>query len=262
MTPRTSITSEQQIAGLNTQLMTAREEVNDKRARFEQALHVIDTNGDIGSIPELTASATLSELRRKQMELNLSAAGLQNKLGDRNTQVISIRAELAAVKEQIDAEVEHVLGNMKNDYDIAVRREQSLEANLKSLTASSNSETYIKLEQLRRAADADRKAYESYLSQYNDIAERREMQNASARIISWDTLPTSKPHKVLCVWRDSGFGRRFSARLPAGIFSTRRQDWHGDRAILRPAGRGGYSFGGATENPRRFLLSTLRQNGP
>jgi capsular exopolysaccharide synthesis family protein len=176
-----------QIARLNTQLVTVREEVNDKRARFEQAFHVIDANGDIRSVPELTASATLSELRRKQMELNLSAAGLQNKVGDRNTQVISIRAELAAVKEQIDAEVEHVLGNMKNDYDIAVRREQSLDANLKSLTASSNSETYIKLEQLRRAADADRKAYESYLSQYNDIAERRELQDASARIISWDT---------------------------------------------------------------------------
>ena len=182
----------QQIAGVNDQLVTVRDEVNDKRARFEQAFHVIDTNGDIRSVPELNASATLSELRRKQMDLNLSAAGLQNKLGDRNTQVISIRAELAAVKEQIDAEVEHVLGNMKNDYDIAVRREQSLEANLKSLTASSNSETYLKLEQLRRAADADRKAYETYLSQYNDIAERREMQNASARIISWDTQRPSR----------------------------------------------------------------------
>ncbi len=182
----------QQIAGVNDQLVTVRDEVNDKRARFEQAFHVIDTNGDIRSVPELNASATLSELRRKQMDLNLSAAGLQNKLGDRNTQVISIRAELAAVKEQIDAEVEHVLGTMKNDYDIAVRREQSLEANLKSLTASSNSETYLKLEQLRRAADADRKAYETYLSQYNDIAERREMQNASARIISWDTQRPSR----------------------------------------------------------------------
>ena len=72
---------EQQISGLNTQLMTAREEVNDKRARLEQARHVIETNGDIDSIPELTASATLSELRRKQMELNWSAAELQNKVG-------------------------------------------------------------------------------------------------------------------------------------------------------------------------------------
>ena len=84
---------------------------------------------------------------------------------------------------------------MKNDYDIAVRREQSLEANLQSLTANLNSETYIKLQQLRRAADADRKDYESYLSQYNDIAERRALQNASARIISPATLPRSPNSK-------------------------------------------------------------------
>ena len=112
-------------------------------------------------------------------------------MGERNTQVISIRAELAAVNKQIDAEAEHILGNMKNAYDIAVRREQSLEANLQSLTANLNSETYVKLQQLRRVADADRKVYESYLSQYNDIAERRELQDASARIISPATLPRS-----------------------------------------------------------------------
>ena len=115
---------EQQIRDLNTRLMAAREEANDKRARLEQARRVIDTNGDIESIPELTASATLTELRRKKMELNWSAADLQNKLGERNLQVISIRAELATVNKQIDAEAEHVLGNMKNAYDIAVRREQ------------------------------------------------------------------------------------------------------------------------------------------
>ncbi len=182
---------EQQISGLNFQLMTAREEVNDKRARLEQARHVIETNGGIDSIPELTASATLSELRRKQMELNWSAAELQNKVGERNSQVISIRAELDTVNKQIDAEAGHILGNMKNAYDIAVRREQSLEANLQSLTANLHSETSIKLQQLRRVADADRKVYESYLSQYNDIAERRELQDASARIISPATLPRS-----------------------------------------------------------------------
>ena len=43
---------EQQIGDLNTQLMTAREEVNDKRARLEQARHLIDTNGDLDAIPE------------------------------------------------------------------------------------------------------------------------------------------------------------------------------------------------------------------
>ena len=181
---------EQQIGGLNTQLMTAREEVSDKRARLEQARHVIDTKGDIDSIPEFTASAALTDLRRKQRELNWSVAELQNKVGERNIQVVSIQAQLATVNKQIDAEASHVLGNMKNAYDIAVRREQTLEANLQSLAANQNSEAYIKLQQLRRLADADRNDYQSYLTQYNDISEKRELQNTgAARIISPASLP-------------------------------------------------------------------------
>jgi exopolysaccharide transport family protein len=184
--------SEQQIGGLNTQLMTARAEVDEKRARIEQARRVIDTNGDIQSIPELTASAVLTELRQKQTELNWRAADLQNKVGERHVQVIAIRAELDGINKQINAEAEHILGNMKNAYDIAVRREQSLEANLQRLIAAlGNSETVVKLQELRRVADADRKLYESYLSQYNEIAQRRTLQDASARIISPATLPRS-----------------------------------------------------------------------
>jgi succinoglycan biosynthesis transport protein ExoP len=185
---------EKRIGDLSTQLTTVHQEVNDKRARLEQARHVVDAHGDIDSIPGIEATLrdpaglrpALSELRRKQMELNWSAAGLQ---GERNTQAISIRAELATVNKEIDAEAGHILVNMQNDYDITAQREQSLASELQSLTANLNSQSYIKLQQLRRAADADRKAYESYLSQYNDIAERRELQDASARIVSPATLP-------------------------------------------------------------------------
>jgi polysaccharide biosynthesis transport protein len=180
---------EQQIHDLNTQLMSAREEVSDKRARFEQAQRVVETNGDTDSIPELTASIALADLRRKKMELNWSLADLQNKFGEHNPQVVSARAALASVAKQINAEGENILGNMKNAYDIAVRREQTFEANLQTLTANLNSETYVKLQQLRRSADADRKDYETYLTQYNNIAEQREMQSGSARIISPANLP-------------------------------------------------------------------------
>jgi exopolysaccharide transport family protein len=199
--------SEQQIGELTTQLTSARAEVDEKRARLEQARRMIDINGDIQSIPELTASAVLTELRQRQTELNWRAADLQNKMGERqpifsrdergqlverHDQAIAIRAELAGINKKINAEAEHILGNMKNAYDIAVRRKQSLEANLQSITAArANSETYVKLQQLQRVADADRKLYESYLSQYNEIAQRSTLQDASARIISPATLPRS-----------------------------------------------------------------------
>ena len=174
---------EKQIGELNTQLMTARAEVDEKRSRLEEARHVIGTNGDVQSIPELTASATLTALRQKQTELSWRA--------EQYAHVISIRAELAGINKEINAEVQHILGNMKNAYDIAVRQQQSLEADLQSLTAGHDSEAYHKFQQLRRLADADRKLYESYLSQYNDISERRTLQDASARIISPASLPRS-----------------------------------------------------------------------
>jgi exopolysaccharide transport family protein len=192
--------SERQISELSTQLMTVRAEVEEKRARLEQARRVIDTNGDIQSIPELTASTVLTELRQKQTQLNWRAADLQNKVGEHHGYVIAIRAELAGINRQINAEAEHILGNMKNAYDIVVRREQSLEANLQRLTgALGNSETYVKLQQLRRVADADRNLYESYLSQYNEISQRGTVQDASARIISPATLPRSpsSPRRML-----------------------------------------------------------------
>jgi polysaccharide biosynthesis transport protein len=182
---------EQQIHELNSQLMVAREEVSDKSAHLEQARHVIDTNGDIDSISELTASAALTELRHKKMELNWNLADLQNRFGEHNPQVIAARTALASVKKQMIGEAENVLPVMKNAYDIAVRREQTLEANLQSLTANLNSETYVKLQQLRHTAEADRKDYESYFAQYNNIVEQREIQSASARIISPATLPKS-----------------------------------------------------------------------
>jgi capsular exopolysaccharide synthesis family protein len=198
---------------LTNQLMTVRGEVHEKRARLEQAVDVLDkhgdidsipeitgsamateqrqNNGDIESIPEVTASAALRELRRRRMDLNSRLADLQSRFGERNTQIISVRANLESVNKQIDDEGRHVLASMKNAYDIAVRQQQGLEAGLQSLATRLNSETYIKLQQLRRLADTENKDYQSYLSQYNDISERRELQSAGARIISPATLPRS-----------------------------------------------------------------------
>src|SRR5260370_38143225 len=180
--------------------MPARAEVEEKRARLEQARRVIDTNGDAQSIPELTASAVLTELRQKQTQLNWRASDLQNKAGEHHSYVLAIRAELAGINKQINVEAEHILGNMKNAYDIAVRREQAVEANLQRLTGSlGNSGTYVKLQQLRRVADADRNLYESYLSQYNEISQRRTLQGVSARIISPAPLPAAprSPRRIL-----------------------------------------------------------------
>lgn len=198
---------------LNLQLMAAREEVDQKRARLEQTKRIMDSNGDVQSIPELAASAVLTSLRQKQIELASRAEELQSKLGDGHQQVIASRAALAAVNKQIGAETAHILGTLQNDYKIAVIKAQALEASLDGLRTRVSSETFTKLQQLRRLADADHSLYDSYLSQYNDISERRTLQGASARVISpasLPKLPTSSKGKML-------YGLGGASGLGAGV---------------------------------------------
>jgi exopolysaccharide transport family protein len=192
-----------QVGELTTQVAIARAEVDERRARLDQALKVLESGdvrniqnltiatSDIQSIPELAASTELTALRQKQAELNWRTTALQKEFGERHAQVITLRASLAVINEQIRVESEHMLGNIKDAYDVAVRRQEALEADLQRLSARDNTEGYFKLQQLERVADADRQLYDTYLSQYNDISERRTLQDASARIISPASRPTS-----------------------------------------------------------------------
>jgi polysaccharide biosynthesis transport protein len=192
--------SQQQTSDINTQLMEARADVAEKRARFEQARHLVDRGGDIQEIPEVMASAVITQLRIQQSEVSRREADLRSQFGERFPEVIAIRSQQEDIKKAISAEVGRILGNMKNAYDIATRREQSLEASLQRVTASrADSEADAKLRELQPVADADRKAYESFLSQLNEISQRSTLQDNGARIITPATLPKepSYPRRVL-----------------------------------------------------------------
>jgi succinoglycan biosynthesis transport protein ExoP len=191
---------DREVTEVNSQLINARGEVAQIRAHLEQARRVVDRNGDVQAIPELMASLAIKHLLEQQADLASREAELRTKFSEAYPQVVGVRAQLAGINKAINAEGQHLLGNMQNAYDAAVRREQSLQASLQRLTgARGNSETYIKLQQLRRVADADRRLYENYLSQFNEISQRRTLQDASARIIAPATLPDapSSPRRTL-----------------------------------------------------------------
>ncbi len=192
--------TDQQVTELNSQLMTVRGEVAAQSARLQQARHIVETNGDVQKIPELMASSVITQLRQQQEVLSWRAAQLRSTLGDSHAEVAAARAQLAGINKQIAEEAGHIIDGMENSYDINLQRQHTLEASLQNLTtAHSNSPVYSKLQQLERLADADQKLYDSYLSQFNEISQRRTLEDASARIINPATLPDSpySPRRLL-----------------------------------------------------------------
>ena len=192
--------SQQQTADINAQLMAAGADVSEKRARYEQARHVVESGGNIQEIPEVMGSGVIAQLRIQQSELSRREADLRSQFGERFPEVVATRSQLDDITSAINAEVGRILGNMKNSYDTAARRQQSLQATLQKLTTiRGDSAAYGKLRELQAIADTDRKAYETFLAQLNEISHRSALPDTGARIIAPATLPDgpSSPRRTL-----------------------------------------------------------------
>jgi capsular exopolysaccharide synthesis family protein len=261
--------SDQQIQALNAQLMAARGEVTEQRARLEEAHRLFGTNGGVQSVPELIASEavrklvrqgqsgesqidesrmlpellgssdTMINLRQKREELIWRIQILTRNLGEHHAQVIAANTELEGINKRMNTEADHAIAKIQGAYDIAIRRQQSFEASLEKVTAArGNSTTYLKLQQLQRVAEADRKLYENYLSQYNEIAQRRTMLDTNARIISPANLSRSpNPSRRMVLYALGGMAGLGGGFLLAFLLEYFRPGVKTETEIERSFGR-------------------------
>jgi len=201
--------SQQQTADINNQLVIARADVAEKKARYEQAQRVVSSNGDIQAIPEVVASPVIGQLRGQQADVSRREAELANHFGERYPDLVNVRSQLKDINKAIDGEIARILANMRNAYEVAEQREKSIEKSLGSLTDDrSKSTAAVKLLELQRVDDADRRLYQTFLSSFNDISQRATLNEVSARIITPATLPTapSSPRKNLILAFSSALG--------------------------------------------------------
>jgi capsular exopolysaccharide synthesis family protein len=192
--------SQQQTADLNNQLVIARADVAEKRARYEQAQRVVNGKGDIQAIPEVVASPVIGQLRAQQADVSRKEAELATHFGERYPDLVNVRSQLKDINKAIDGEVTRILSNMRNAYEVAQQREQSVEKSFGTLTDDrSKSKASVKLQELQRVDDADRRLYQTFLSSFNDVSQRATLNDVTGRIITPATMPNapSSPRRNL-----------------------------------------------------------------
>lgn len=242
---RTSI-SEQQLSELNGKLVAARAETAEKRAKFEQAQQVQGRGGNIQAIPDVVRSSVISDLRKQQAEVARKEADLVARYSEQYPLVVNARAERRNIEASIAAEVARIIANLKNDYDVAKAREDSLQASLVSLTGASgmDSDIGIQLRELERTSAANRTLFENFLSRAKITQEQSTLEEREARIISPATKPStpSFPNKTLVgslafiVGLGLGIGLGVALdMLNAGFTTPRQVEEKLGRAVLASA---------------------------
>src|SRR5580693_5513763 len=118
------LVNEQQLAGLNAQLSTARARTAEAKARLDQVESVQQTKMAIGAFPEAVQSATISQLRSQYAEIMRREAEQKASLGERHPAVIELEAEVARLQKLIDDEVNRIAQSDRADYERAKAAEE------------------------------------------------------------------------------------------------------------------------------------------
>lgn len=193
--------NEQQLAELNAKLVSARAETAEKRAKYQQAQDVKDKGGNLEAIPDVVRSDVITNLRKLEADVTRKEADLAARYSSSHPAVVNSRAERRDIERNIAAEVGRIIANMRNDFDVAKAREDSLQDSLDRMTGQDggDSDVGIRLRALERTNAANKTLFENFLSRAKITQEQTAFEEREARIISPAISPASPsfPNKTL-----------------------------------------------------------------
>jgi polysaccharide biosynthesis transport protein len=183
--------NDQQITDLNNQLVTARVQTAEARAKFEQIQELGKAGGDPGGINAAVSSDTVSKLRAQYADIAKSEADLSSRYGPRHPLVANVHAQLRDTQRLINEEIQRIVQSTRHDYAVAASREASLQGSLDKLSgvSSSSGPAQVRLHELQREAEANRTLYESYLARAKETTAQESLEMPDSHIVTKASMP-------------------------------------------------------------------------
>jgi polysaccharide biosynthesis transport protein len=182
---------EQELANLNSELVTARAVRAEKEARLRRVREVRSGGRRYGSLAEVMSSPVIINLREQEAELLREEGQLSREYGPLHPKMLELAAEKAKLASKLNLEIENILANLENEVAVARSRESALVEALEDAKNRSavTSQAEIQLRQLEREANANRSLYETFLTRLKETAEQLHLIRADAEVVSLAAIP-------------------------------------------------------------------------
>jgi hypothetical protein len=224
---------DQQVEGINHQLISAKAELDLKRANYEQARALTVGSVAAGGIPEALASTALNALRAKYAEELAKANELATALGANHPQMKAARSQVVSLETAIEQELVRIRQSLKSGVDRAEANVAALQKQMDGLTLSSldTSEAGIRARELQAQVDTLRALYKNFLSRAEELGQRDTVNINNSRVIS-KAVPAGSSAtltKIIIVVAASLFGLALGSGVAVGrelvsrMFGGRRQ---------------------------------------
>jgi polysaccharide biosynthesis transport protein len=191
----------QKLATLNQQVVDAQSQRVEAETRYLQALSVENSPDMLDSIPEVLANDLVKEIKKMEVNLYNRMSELSKKYGRNHPRMVAIESELKDLRKRKATEAKRVVNSLKNEYKLAVAREESLKKALEEQKTESldMNKKAIKYGILQRQAESARNMYELLVRRFKETSLTEEMKTGNIRIIDGAETPRSpiKPKKKM-----------------------------------------------------------------
>ena len=178
--------SDQQITDLNERLATASSDTAEKLAKFQQAGRFKGGAGDLDTLSDVVRSPVITQLRAQQADVIRRESDLLVTYGSAYPAVAQIRAQRQGIDTAIAAEMKRLVATLKNDYEVAKGREESLRRTMAGLgsPAGGDNDVGVTLRELERTNLANKALFENFLNKAKLTQEQTTFEAPDARVIS------------------------------------------------------------------------------
>jgi succinoglycan biosynthesis transport protein ExoP len=191
----------QKLAHLNTQVVEAESNRVEAETRYKQAMVLTGTPDMLDSIPEVLNNELIRQIKSMEVELFKRMSELSKKYGQKHPQMVAIESELNTLQKRRTQEVSRVINSLKNEYKVALAKENSLKAALEKQKKESLelNQKAIRYGVLRRESESARYMYELLIKRFKETSLTEDMKTGNIRIVDRAEVPEYpiKPKKKL-----------------------------------------------------------------
>jgi uncharacterized protein involved in exopolysaccharide biosynthesis len=179
-------TLQSQTDQLTTQLIAAKDALNQAQTKLDQASAAGTSPADFAQLSDVSSSPATDQLRNDYNTKAAALASAQATFGPKHPTVVTARAELNKVQGLLEREANRIARQLKADRDAAQMNVDKLQAGLAGLRQQSNaaSAAQVQLAQLQRQADAARAVLSDFMQRSQETSQMQGLQNSQVHVIS------------------------------------------------------------------------------
>src|SRR5712692_3127718 len=187
---------DQQLAEVNSQLVLARAQMAEAKARLERIEVVLRSGNTEGTVTDALRNDVIVRLRGQLLDIAKREAEWSAKYGRDHLAVVNLRNEMGEIRRSILDELRRIAETYKSDFEIAKARLESIQKSMVDVVAQSQTtnQAQVALKDLESTAQSYRTLYDNFLQKYMESVQQQTFPITEARFITQATPPAQKSH--------------------------------------------------------------------